>query len=220
MQTLGRADLPALFAALREVFAREREALIALDGHVGDSDLGITMNNAFVAAADNVAAGSDILIGKTLQQAGMAIAKAAPSTMGTLTATGFMRAGKALTDATELGTREFAQFWQAYHDGIAERGKAKPGDKTLLDVLGPIAASLAASASQAEPLQTALDAATEAARQALEATRQMVAQHGKAACFPDKSIGLQDAGATVGYLIVDTMRAFVRRDSQQKGKLK
>jgi dihydroxyacetone kinase-like protein len=34
----------------------------------------------------------------------------------------------------------------------------------------------------------------------------MVAQHGKAACFPDKSIGLQDAGATVGFLIIDTMR--------------
>ena len=44
MQSIEKEDLPALFEALRDVFTAQREALIALDGKVGDSDLGITMN--------------------------------------------------------------------------------------------------------------------------------------------------------------------------------
>jgi dihydroxyacetone kinase-like protein len=206
MQSIDKAGLPGLFEALRDTFVAQREFLIDLDGKVGDSDLGITMNKAFIAAFDSVKANAADPIGKTVQLAGMAIAKAAPSTMGTLTATGFMRGGKAVGDAAAIGTGELAAFWRAYHDGVIERGKAKPGDKTLIDVTGPIVASLEASAASGLDLPVALTAAAGAAGAALEATKLMVAQHGKAACFPDKSIGLQDAGATVGFLIIDTMR--------------
>lgn len=211
MEQIDKAGLTPLFQRLKALFAAQREALIALDGKVGDSDLGITMNKAFAAACDSVAADSSNGIGKTLQLAGMAIAKAAPSTMGTLTATGFMRGGKALAEAPSIGTSEVAAFWRAYHDGVAERGKAKPGDKTIVDVLGPIAQSLEAAKAAGASLGDALAGAADAAAAALEGTRQMVAQHGKAAAFQEKSRGLQDAGATVGVLIIEAMRDHVRQ---------
>ena len=213
MQRIEKSQLAGLFDQLRTVFAAQRDFLIDLDGKVGDSDLGLTMNKAFTAAATSVSANVADPIGKTLQLAGMAIAKAAPSTMGTLTATGFMRGGKAIGDCASLSTSEFATFWRAYHDGVVERGKAKPGDKTLVDVLGPITLSLETSASAGVALPEALVQATEAAANALEGTKAMVAQHGKAACFQEKSLGLQDAGATVGFLIIDTMRAYVLDDA-------
>lgn len=213
MQRIEKSQLAGLFEQLRTVFAAQRDFLIDLDGKVGDSDLGLTMNKAFTAAAASVSANVADPIGKTLQVAGMAIAKAAPSTMGTLTATGFMRGGKAIGDCASLSTGEFATFWRAYHDGVVERGKAKPGDKTLVDVLGPITLSLETSASAGVALPDALVQATEAAANALEGTKAMVAQHGKAACFQEKSLGLQDAGATVGFLIIDTMRAYVLDDA-------
>ena len=106
-----------------------------------------------------------------------------------------------------------AAFWRAYHDGVVERGKAKPGDKTLIDVLGPIVASLESSASSGSALPDAMQSATDTAAAALEATKTMVAQHGKAACFQEKSLGLQDAGATVGFFIIDTMRGYVAQDA-------
>ena len=213
MQRIEKSQLAGLFEQLRTVFAAQRDFLIDLDGKVGDSDLGLTMNKAFMAAAASVNANVSDPIGKTLQVAGMAIAKAAPSTMGTLTATGFMRGGKAIGDCASMSTSEFATFWRAYHDGVVERGKAKPGDKTLVDVLGPITLSLETSASAGVALPEALVQATEAAANALEGTKAMVAQHGKAACFQEKSLGLQDAGATVGFLIIDTMRAYVLDDA-------
>jgi dihydroxyacetone kinase-like protein len=209
MERIEKDNLPALFAAWRNVFTAQREALIALDGKVGDSDLGITMNKAFMAAHESVRSNMADPIGKTLQLAGMAVAKAAPSTMGTLVATGFMRGGKALEGAQAWGTAEMSAFWAAFFKGVAERGKAQLGDKTLLDVLSPIAVSLEASSSGGVALEQALQQAAQAARDGLEATKAMMAQHGKAACFQEKTVGLQDAGATVGVLMMETLHAFV-----------
>jgi dihydroxyacetone kinase-like protein len=129
--------------------------------------------------------------------------------MGTLTATGFLRASKALDMAQEIGTKEMAAFWTAFRDGIAERGKAKVGDKTILDVLDPVARSLEEAATTGTSLPDALALAAKIAGEALEGTKSMVAQHGKAAAYQEKTIGLQDAGATVGVLLIGTLRNFV-----------
>jgi dihydroxyacetone kinase-like protein len=209
MDRIGREDLVALFAHLRHVFTAEREALITLDGKLGDSDLGITMNKGFTAAHEAVAANVSDDLGGALNRAGLAFAKAAPSTMGTLTATGLMRGGKALSGHESLGTADFARFWRAFRDGVAERGRAQLGDKTVLDVLDPIAVSLEGSAAAGASLPAALTAASAAAAEALEATKALKAQRGKAAAFQEGSIGVPDAGGTVACLMIDGMRAYV-----------
>lgn len=208
-QTLNAADLIDLFKSWKALFAEQREFLIALDGKVGDSDLGITMSKAFAAAAEALEAeGAEAGIAKLLRSAGATMARTAPSTMGTLTATGFLRASKAVEGKDDLGTAELAAFWRAYRDGVAERGKAKVGDKTLLDVLDPIAVTLEAQAASNAALSDALAATSQAAEQALEATKSMLAQHGKAAAFQQKTVGLQDAGATVGYFLIRRLAEF------------
>jgi len=211
METISRADLVPLFESLRDIFSAKRDYLIDLDAKVGDSDLGLTMNKAFIAASASVTANGAEPIGRTLMLAGMAMAKAAPSTMGTLVASGFMRGGKALDSCSSLGTAEMSLFWTAFLNGVVERGKAKPGDKTVVDVLAPVAESLAVSAASKTTLSGALTLAAEAAAKGLAATREMVAQHGKAACFQENSLGLQDAGASVGFIMVETLRAFVTK---------
>lgn len=214
MNVITASDLINLFDSWKQLFAEQREFLIALDGKVGDSDLGITMSKAFAAAAEAVQAeGEAAGISKLLRTAGTTMARVAPSTMGTLTATGFLRASKACEGLDALGTPEMAAFWRAYRDGIAERGKAKVGDKTLLDVLDPIAVTLEAQAAAGASLVDALAVTAKAAEDALEATKSMVAQHGKAAAFQEKTIGLQDAGATVGMLIITSMSDFVSKRS-------
>lgn len=210
MNVITASDLIDLFDNWKQLFAEQREFLIALDGKVGDSDLGITMSKAFAAAAEALhAEGEAAGIAKLLRTAGATMARVAPSTMGTLTATGFLRASKACDGIDAMGTAEIAAFWRAYRDGIAERGKAKVGDKTLLDVLDPIAVTLEAQVTAGASLADALAAAAKAAEDALEATKTMVAQHGKAAAFQEKTVGLQDAGATVGMLLMTSMSAFV-----------
>ena len=214
MQSINRQNLTALFLDFRGVFEAQRDFLIDLDSKVGDSDLGLTMNKAFTAAHASVAGNAAETIARSLQLAGSAMAKAAPSTMGTLMATGFMRGGKALESCTHIGTQELAAFWSAFFTGVAERGKAQPGDKTVLDVLQPVAASLQASSAAGASLEDALAQASAVAAQALDMTKTMVAQHGKAACFQEKTLGLQDAGATVGFFLIDAMQKFVVQNKE------
>ena len=212
IEKLEAGHLIGLFQSWQQLFAEQREFLIALDGKVGDSDLGITMAKSFAAAAEAVATeGADAGLSKLLRTAGATMARTAPSTMGTLTATGFLRASKAVEGLDALDTQALAQFWRAYTDGIAERGKAKVGDKTLLDVLDPLTRSLEDAAGKGEVLTAALSSAAKAAEDALEATKSMVAQHGKAAAFQEKTVGLQDAGATVGFLLIRQMAEFAER---------
>ncbi len=210
MDRLTSHDIPPLFARLSQVFAEQKEALITLDGQVGDSDLGLTMAKGFAAADKAVAELGDAPIEVQLKTAGAAIARAAPSTMGTLMATGFLRGSAAAKDCDTLGTEQMALFWLSFRDGVAQRGRAQVGDKTVLDVLHPIAASVEADAKAGTDLSTALDRAHAAAVDALERTKDLVAQHGKAAAFQEKTRGIQDAGSTVAVILIKTMADFVR----------
>ena len=144
-------DLRALLARWADEMAQKRDWLIELDSVVGDSDLGLTMSDGFRAASD--AANACVLtdVGKLCYQAGKAMASAVPSTMGTLMASGLMNAGKVLKGTEQLTSAQEAQLFEAYLEGVKNRGKAEVGDKTFLDGLAP-AVKVLAEAAQAGPI--------------------------------------------------------------------
>ncbi|MEK0250678.1 DAK2 domain-containing protein [Raoultella sp. BAC10a-01-01] len=145
-------DTTGLIAAWSAELSLKRDELIKLDQAVGDGDLGITMQKAF-HAAQQIQPEQEKGIAHYLIQCGFAMARAAPSTMGTLMATGFMRGGKALApELITLSAADLAAFFSAFTQGIAERGKAQPGDKTVLDVLLPASDALARETAAGAPL--------------------------------------------------------------------
>jgi len=90
---------------------------------------------------------------------------------------------------------------------VKNRGKANPGDKTLVDALEP--AAQRSKQCTSGPLSDSLAAAAEAARQGLEATKQMVANTGKAKALGDRSLGYPDPGALSACIILDSMSQYV-----------
>lgn len=162
-----------------------------LDAAAGDGDLGITARKiAEGMRIANAAASGDL---KTdLMLIGRAIAKAAPSTFGTLFATGFIRASAVVTaDADALTNTQVAIA--AAFDGIASRGKAGIGERTLLDALHPAVVAL----KNASDLATGLIEAAAGARAGVVATAEMAPKHGRAGWIGERARGLEDAGATV-----------------------
>jgi dihydroxyacetone kinase-like protein len=100
----------------------------------------------------------------------------------------------------------------ALQDGlqaVKDRGKAKPGDKTMVDALEPAAAESAEL--DAVPLDEALKDICEAARQGMEKTKEMVATLGKAKPLGERSLGHADPGSVSTYLILKFMLEFVKR---------
>jgi len=99
MQVLNVSDVKSIFFHIKTLVDREKENLTALDSAMGDGDLGITMARAFSAAQEEADKSDETMPGKLLIKLGMTMAKASPSTMGTLLATGFAR-----TSVPQLGT--------------------------------------------------------------------------------------------------------------------
>lgn len=172
------------------------DELNRLDGEAGDGDLGVTM----ATASSIIIALLPDLEGKTtaaaLRSCGLALARGAPSTAGTLIATGLLRAaGAAESRAAGAPAAAFAVLLDAGCRGIAERGKAEVGSKTMLDALVPASIAAARSASAGETIETAFALAADAADEGARATTTMRAVHGRAGWLSERSAGHEDAGA-------------------------
>ncbi len=200
MSFLGQDDIIKIFQNLKRLFNDNRDYLVELDAKMGDGDLGLTMSKAFTAVYDELRDTAETDIGKLFMKAGMLMAKAAPSTMGTLMGTGFMRGGKAISGKDEISTADLAEFFQAFVTGIMERGKAKPGEKTIIDSLKPAADTLLEL--KQEDVVKALQEALRSSENGLESTKNMVAQHGRIAYYKEQSKGRVDPGATAGVILI------------------
>jgi dihydroxyacetone kinase-like protein len=202
MEALTTADHKAILNRIADIMTAKKEELIRLDGAVGDGDLGLTMEKAFIAAREEAGRLEEPDFGKLALKVGAAIARAAPSTMGTLVATGFMSGGKAVSGRQALDLAGLADFFEAFTAGIMLRGKAKPGEKTLLDVLDPAAKALRQAAGEGAGLEEGLRRLRQAAADGLAASRDLVAQHGRVAYYGEQSRGKEDPGAVAASYIL------------------
>lgn len=202
---MDRIYIIRLLKEIQDIMVENKDYLIDLDSVVGDGDLGLTMSDGFVAAYKAVADSEEPDVGRILYNAGKAMSTAVPSTMGTLMASGLMQAGKVLKGKTELMDMDIADIFGAYLDGVANRGKAKVGDKTFLDGLDPAVKALKEALSTGELLTAAAAKAREAAEEGFKSTTTMIAVHGRAATRGEASRALEDPGAAVAMLI---MKAF------------
>lgn len=199
--------LKKLLTCIADIMQENREHLIELDSVVGDGDLGLTMSDGFKAASDHANQSTETDAGKLLYMAGKAMSTAVPSTMGTLMASGLMQAGKVLKGKTELTDEDIVELFSAYEEGVANRGKAKVGEKTFLDGLHPAVEALRKSIEEKEALKAAAEKSAKAAEDGYELTSTMIAVHGRAATRGEASRSLKDPGAHVAMLI---MQAFVK----------
>ena len=183
----------ALSAAADAVEGSAAE-LNRLDGYAGDGDLGITMTQAAQALRDVLAASEEQSVAQLLSSCGAAMARSAPSTSGTLVATGFLRAAKALAEPPDNAVEALVRAFAAAIEGIQARGKAAVGDRTLVDGLDAVSNSLGLSLTAGLGTHEALAQASRAASALAEATAEMEPKAGRASWVPERAKGHPDAG--------------------------
>ncbi len=198
-------DIVRLLDTVAAAMTAQRPRLIELDSVIGDGDLGITMEKGFAAAAALAHTSAALEPGAILMKAGMEIVKVAPSTMGTLMGTGLMRGGKAVAGKPQLTAADMTTFLRAFLSGVMERGKAKPGEKTIVDVLIPAVDAM--EAYSGEDVERVWAEAERGAAEGVEATKRMVSQHGKAAVFREKTKGLEDPGGAAVFALISACHA-------------
>lgn len=196
--------LVALAATADQVEARADE-LNRLDAVAGDGDLGVTMGRAASVVRDLLAELDGQTLAQALKAMGLTIARNAPSTCGTLLATGLLSASRSVEATVEASAHTTATLLAAASAAITERGGAETGAKTLLDALVPAATASAKAADEGATLDATLVTAASAAELGAESTVEMRARFGRAGWLADRSAGHEDAGAR---LIAIIFRAF------------
>jgi dihydroxyacetone kinase-like protein len=174
-----------------------------LDAVVGDGDFGYSLARGF----EKVLEGWDDVdrtdIGTFLKKVGMIVTSRIGGTSGPIWGTGFMRAGMAAGATQELSGDEVVAMLRAATDGIKARGQSDVGDKTLLDALVPMTDRIEQELKSGAESSAVLAAAASSAREAADATVDMVAKRGRASYTGERSRGSVDAGAMAVAVIVE-----------------
>jgi dihydroxyacetone kinase-like protein len=198
-------SLEQVLAWLRElaaVFSRAKEQLTALDAAIGDADHGINMDRGFSAVAVDLATNPPADIASALKETAMALIRTVGGAAGPLYGTFFLRASGACAGKVELSLADWVAAFRQGVEGVQQRGKAGPGDKTMLDALLPACEAMSQAAGQGAGLPEILGRAERAAEEGARATIPLQARKGRASYLGERSVGHQDPGATSAYLLI------------------
>jgi len=180
--------------------------LTELDKAIGDGDHGVGMARGFEVVATELEKKSFDSIGTLLQAIGTGLMMSIGGASGAIFGTLFRGGAAKLMAEKKFTSRVLSQMLSDGLDSVKARGKAKPGDKTIVDALEP-AAKVAREFVDA-PLYQALIAISEEARQGMENTKGMVATTGKAKTLGPRALGHADPGSASIYLILKFMMEF------------
>ena len=199
---VSRLDGLRWLAALQEVFAENRQQLTDLDLAIGDADHGINMDRGFTAVQAELSAHPPPDVGSVLKNVAAVLIRSVGGAAGPLYGTFFLRAGAACSGKSELTASDVVALFQAGIEGVQQRGKAVPGDKTMVDALLPALNAMRRALEDGNGLAQILDHGTAAAEAGMLATIPMQARKGRASYLGARSIGHQDPGATSSYMLL------------------
>lgn len=203
--TIQGADVSAALQRASQVLVDQADYLTKLDQAIGDGDMGITMGRIGAALLTYADENEVDDIGQYVAKAGMTANRAGPSTMGTLLATALMRAGKDARDKTELTAADLAELFKAAAEGVAERGKASLGDKTIRDALTPAQEAFAAAVDEGASVDEAGDRAIAAAKAGRDRVTPQRSKVGRAGWVGERTEGQVDPGCEMLVLLLESI---------------
>ena len=205
MTTVTKEQVVRWLESTAAVLAENKGYLTDLDSAIGDADHGTNMDRGFNKVMEKLPTVADKDIGNILKTVGMTLISSVGGASGPLYGTFYMRGGMAADAKEELDGDDLVNVLQGAVDGIIQRGRAQPGDKTMVDALLPALAALKQAVADGQDLPAAVAAAVAAAEQGMKDTIPLQARKGRASYLGERSIGHQDPGATSSYLILNAL---------------
>ncbi|MGO1051779.1 dihydroxyacetone kinase subunit DhaL [Crossiella sp. CA198] len=198
-------DLLAALRAAAEVVIDHRDELVELDRLTGDADHGENLRRGFTAVVSTMDGGGWSGPASVLKAVAKTLISTVGGAAGPLYGTAFLRAGAALDGLAELDAPAVATALRAALDGVLARGKAEPGDKTMVDALTPAVHAAESAAAQGADVAATLSAAAGAAADGAAATVPLVARKGRASYLGERSAGHLDPGARSTSLLLTAL---------------
>lgn len=186
--------LQAVDAVSTAIHAHESE-IESLDRAIGDGDHFINIKRGVTAIAAMREALSALPADDVLQRIGMKLLSTIGGASGPLFASFFIAMSKTLKTRQDACLAAFASAFADGVESIKQRGKSGLGEKTMLDVLIPVAQTFGQQVEAEADMSALLAEIKASAEQGMLSTRDMLATKGRAAFLGERAIGHIDAGA-------------------------
>lgn len=175
----------------------------SLDQAIGDGDHYINI----LRGAEVIASMTDELAPLTpdeaLNKIGMKLLSTIGGASGPLFASLFMGMSKIANHNSANTTLDTASAFAGGVQEMVKRGKGQLGEKTMLDVLIPVAHAFIFSAIENKSIEEICNVIKETADKGLESTRNLVATKGRSAGLGERAIGHLDPGAKSCQVIIN-----------------
>ena len=207
MKTMTVEQVTDMIICACDAIIENKPYLTDIDSAIGDGDHGIGMAGGMAKAKEALLAERPFPdVNAVFKTTGMSMLNSMGGASGVIFGTMFLGGVKGMGALGALDALSLAKLMRGSLEAVKERGKAQPGDKTMVDALEP--AVLAMENSTGDDLPAALAAAKDAAHKGVEDTKQYVAKYGRAKSLLERAIGHQDAGATSVAIIFEAMHSY------------
>jgi dihydroxyacetone kinase-like protein len=139
---------------------------------------------------------------------GMSVMSTVGGASGSLYGTFFIAVAKSFK-GKEMDLPNLAEGFAAGVESMKQRGKSDIGEKTMLDVLIPVADALQAAAAEGASLPQLVETLNRVAEAGCESTRDMLPTKGRASFLGERAKGCIDAGARTSQLMIAAIGAAV-----------
>ena len=194
--------LPDLITAVAEIIELNAEEVTVLDQAIGDGDHVTNLQRGIDALTQQSGDLTQLEWKLALQKIGMTLLSTMGGASGSLFGTLFISMSKAIGDKEMSNQQDFVDCYTQGVEAVKKRGKAEAGEKTMLDVLIPVAENMKLGVDSAIDFPGFLENICLTAVEGMESTRDMVATKGRASYMGEKSVGHIDAGARTSQLII------------------
>lgn len=162
-----------------EKVTQNKDTLNQLDTAIGDGDHGSNLTRGAAAIKEKAEETTYDNLSDLFQDVGMSLVSKVGGASGPLYGSAFIEMAKKARDTEDIG-----EILEAGLEGIQKRGKAKTGEKTMVDEWAPVVKQIRTGSLTKEIIQ-----------ESLEKTKDMKATKGRASYLGDRSIGHIDPGA-------------------------
>lgn len=176
-----------------------------LDRRAGDGDFGTNVDTALIRARQKIAEQPPDSAGGVMHRVSAGFLTTG-GTCGPLLGAWFRELGKHLAEGAT--TETFASGVRAATEKVQRLGKAKVGDRTMIDAMLPAAEALDTAAALGAALSSALADAAEAARRGADSTADLLGRKGRSSYVGQAAYGSPDPGAV---LIADLFATAIPR---------
>lgn len=191
--------------AIQDTILSHESELESLDREIGDGDHYINMKRGASAITNMQSELAPLTVDVALNKIGMKLLSTIGGASGPLLASFFMGMATVIKENGNASLPTYAKAFAHGVDVIRQRGKADIGEKTMLDVLIPVANqfnALVTTDASAKEISIALIATAE---KGMLATKDLIATKGRAAGLGERAIGHIDPGAKSCQLMITTV---------------